>query len=95
MTAATQPVRLLGIPLGDFGFFSALLLALASGFLTFFASCFVAILALLCWNIVGHNHVNYADSYRYVAFPLGLAVLAFGLVFFTGAWLRRRLSGTD
>jgi hypothetical protein len=95
MTAATQPARLLGIPLGDFGFFSALLLALASGFLTFFASCFVAILALLCWNIVGHNHVNYADSYRYVAFPLGLAVLAFGLVFFTGAWLRRRLSGTD
>ena len=94
MTAATQPSRLLGIPLGDFGFFSALLLALASGFLTFFASCFVAILALLCWNIVGHNHVNYADSYRYVAFPLGLAVLAVGLVFFTGAWLRRRLSGT-
>jgi hypothetical protein len=95
MSAATQPARLLGIPLGDFGFFSALLLALASGFLTFFASCFLAILALLCWNIVGHNHVNYADSYRYVAFPLGLAVLAFGLVFFTGAWLRRRLSGTD
>jgi hypothetical protein len=95
MSAATQPARLLGIPLGDFGFFSALLLALASGFLTFFASCFLAILALLCWNIVGHNHVNYADSYLYVAFPLGLAVLAFGLVFFTGAWLRRRLSGTD
>jgi hypothetical protein len=93
MTAATQPARLLGIPLGDFGFFSALLLALASGFLTFFASCFLAILALLCWNIVGHNHVNYADSYRYVAFPLGLAVLAFGLVFFTSVWLRRRLSG--
>ncbi len=94
MTAATQPARLLGIPLGDFGFFSALLLALASGFLTFFASCFVAILALLFWNIIGHNHINYADSYRYVAFPLGLAVLAFGLVFFMSVWARRRFSGT-
>jgi hypothetical protein len=94
MTAATHPDRLLGIPLGDFGLFSALLLALASGFLAFFASCFLSILALLFWNLIGHNHVNYADSYRYVAFPLGLAVLAFGLVFFTGAWLRRRISGT-
>jgi len=95
MSAATHPARLLGIPLGDFGLFSALLLAMASGFLAFFASCFVAILALLCWNLIGHHHVNYADSYLYVAFPLGMAVLAFGLVFFTGAWLRRRFSGTN
>jgi len=92
MTAAAQPARLLGIPLGDFGFFSALLLALAAGFLAFFATCFLAIIGLLFWNILGHNHVNYADSYRDVAFPIGLAVLAFGLVFFTGAWLRRRVS---
>lgn len=94
MTAATEPARLMGIPLGDFGLFSALLLALASGFLAFFASCFLAILALLCWNIIGHNHVNYADSYLYVALPLGLVVLAFGLVFFTAVWLRRRVAGT-
>lgn len=95
MSATTQPTRLLGIPLGDFGFLSALLLAAASGFLTFFASCFFAILALLFWNLLGHHHVNYADSYRFVAFPAGLAVLAFGLVFFTGAWLRRRITGTE
>jgi hypothetical protein len=95
MSATTQPTRLLGIPLGDFGLLSAVLLAAASGFLTFFASCFLAILALLFWNLLGHHHVNYADSYRFVAFPLGLAVLAFGLVFFTGAWLRRRITGTE
>jgi len=93
MTATTQPAKLLGIPLGDFGFFSSLLLSLASGFLAFFASCFIAIIALLCWNIIGHNHVNYADTYRYVAFPLGLIVFVFGLVFFTGTWLRRKLAG--
>ncbi len=94
MTAATQPARLLGIPLGDFGLFSALLLSLASGFLAFFGTCFLAIIGLLCWNLIGHNHVNYADSYLYIAFPIGLVVLAAALVFFTGTWLRRRLSGT-
>ena len=92
-SATTQPAKLLGIPLGDFGLFSALLLSLASGFLAFFAGCFLAIIALLCWNLIGHNHVNYADSYRYVAFPFGVAVLAFGLFFFTGTWLRRKLTG--
>jgi hypothetical protein len=88
-----EPAKLLGIPLGDFGFFSALLLSVASGFLAFFATCFLAIIALLCWNLVGHNHVNYADSYLYVAMPTGAAVLAVAIVFFTGAWIRRRFSG--
>jgi hypothetical protein len=92
MTAATQPAKLLGIPLGDFGFFSSLLLSLASGFLTFFASLFCAIVALLFWNSLGHHHVNYADTYLYVALPLGLIVLVSAFVFFTGTWLSRKLS---
>jgi hypothetical protein len=94
MTVATPPARLLGIPLGDFGLFSALLLALASGFLAFFGTCFLAIVGLLCWNLIGHNHVDYADSYLYIAFPAGLAVLAIGLVFFITVWLRRKFSRT-
>jgi hypothetical protein len=92
MTATAQPAKLLGIPLGDFGLFSALLLSVASGFLAFFATCFLSILALLCWNLIGHNHVNYADSYLYIAFPTGLAVLIIGLIFFIGTWLRRKFS---
>jgi hypothetical protein len=88
----SDPARLLGIPLGDFGFFSALLLSLASGFLAFFATCFLSIIALLCWNLIGHNHVNYADSYLYAALPTGLVVLAVALVFFTGTWLRRKMT---
>ena len=84
MTATTDPAKLLGIPLGDFGFFSSLLLSFASGFL--------AIVTLLCWNLIGHNHVDYADSYLYVAMPTGAAVLAVALVFFIGTWLRRRLA---
>ena len=92
MTATAQPAKLLGIPLGDFGLFSALLLSVASGFLAFFATCFLSILALLCWNLIGHNHVNYADSYLYIAFPTGLAVLIIGLIFFIGTWLRRKFA---
>lgn len=92
-TVQAGPARLLGIPLGDFGLFSSFLLALASGFLTFFGSCFAAIVALLFWNTLGHHAVSYADCYLYVAFPLGVLVTACGLVFFTGVWLRRKLSG--
>jgi hypothetical protein len=92
-SASAQPARLLGIPLGDFGFFSAILLSLAAAFLSFFASLFCSIVALLFWNTLGHHAVNYADTYRDVAFPVGLVMLAFGLVFFTGTWLRRKLRG--
>ena len=91
---AARPARLLGIPLGDFGFFSSLLLSLASGFLAFFATCFSPSSHCSFWNIIGHHHVNYADSYLYVAFPIGLAVLALALVFFYRPGSRRKLSGT-
>lgn len=93
MTASARPATLLGIPLGNFGFFSSLLLAMASGFLTFFASCFLAIIGLLFWNTLSHHQVNYADTYRYIAFPAGAFVTVASLFFFTGTWLRRRLSG--
>jgi hypothetical protein len=93
MNATTQPAKVLGLPLGDFGFFSSVLLSVASGFLAFFGSCFLGIIGLLFWNGVGHHHVNYADSYRDIAFPIGIAVLVVGFFFFTGVWIRRKLSG--
>lgn len=93
MTASEKPARLLGIPLGEFGFFSALLLSLVSGFLAFFSSCFLAIVTLLFWNTFSHHPINYADSYRYIAAPAGLVVLLAGLFVFTGTWLRRKIVG--
>ncbi|HLJ77666.1 MAG TPA: hypothetical protein VKT75_09640 [Acidobacteriaceae bacterium] len=93
MSAPAQPAKLLGIPLGEFGFFSALLLSMASGFLTFFATCFLAIVALLFWNTLSHSPINYADSYRYIAAPAGVAVLGVALLFFIGTWLRRKVAG--
>ena len=93
MTANPQPARLLGIPLGDFGLFSCVLLSVAAGFFAFSGTCFLAIMGLLCWNTLAHQQINYADAYRYIAFPAGLAVMVFGFVFFTAVWLRRRLAG--
>jgi hypothetical protein len=92
MTANSQPARLLGIPLGDFGLFSCVLLSVAAGFFAFFGTCFLAIMGLLFWNTLGRQQINYADAYRYIAFPVGVVVMVFGFVFFTSVWLRRRLA---
>lgn len=93
MSANPQPARLLGIPLGDFGLFSCVLLSVASGFFAFFGSCFLAIMGLLLYNTLAHQQINYADSYRYIAAPIGVVVMAFGFVFFTSVWLRRKFTG--
>lgn len=93
MTASAQPARVLGIPLGEFGLFSCIFLAVASGFMAFFASCALAILSLLAWNTFTHANISYTDAYRWVALPIGLAVMAVGGVFLTGTWLRRKFSG--
>ncbi|GGH01897.1 hypothetical protein [Silvibacterium dinghuense] len=99
MPAASIPApnastRILGIPLGDLGLFSSLLMAVAFGFLVFFATCFIAILALFFWNYAGHHSVNMADSYRYFALPAGVAAMALALVVLLSLWARRRLAGT-
>jgi hypothetical protein len=88
-----RPGRILGIPLGELGLFSSLLMATAFGFLVFFATCFVSILGLLFYNQSGHHAVNMADSYRYVALPAGLVALGLALVVLLGLWLRRKISG--
>jgi hypothetical protein len=88
-----RPGRVLGIPLGELGLFSSLLMATAFGFLVFFVACFVSIVGLLFYNQSGHHAVNMADSYRYVAFPAGLAALGLALVVLLGLWLRRKLGG--
>ena len=78
----------LGFPLEGFGLFQSLLLALAAGFFTFFATTCVAIFALLAWNQIGHHTVNYADTYLYVGLPLGLLVGIVAVAFFGALWVR-------
>jgi hypothetical protein len=81
----------LGFPLEGFGLFTSLLLSFAAAFFTFFATTFIAIFALLGWNLFGHHAVNYADSYLYVGFPAGALVLLVALPVFGTLWARARL----
>lgn len=83
--------KIFGVQFGDFGLFATLLLSFSLGFLAFFATCFFAIFGILIYNSAGH-HMNFADSYRYIALPVGLAVLAVSLIVLLGFWLRRKLS---
>jgi len=80
-----------GFPLEGFGLFTSLLLAFAAAFFTFFASTCIAIFSLLAWNVMGGHTVNYADSYRYVGLPAGLAVLVVALPVFGTLWVRAKL----
>ncbi|MGB8029466.1 MAG: hypothetical protein WCF30_07345 [Terracidiphilus sp.] len=81
----------LGFPLEGFSLFQSLLLALASAFLTFFATTCVSIFALLGWNELGGHSVSYVDTYRYVGLPAGLLVLVVALPFFLVLWVRGKV----
>jgi hypothetical protein len=85
--------KLLGLPVGDFGLFASVLLAVSLGLGAFCGSCFLAILGILVYNTAGRHAVDYADSYRYVALPVGVAMLlASGLVLAV-LWVRRQVRG--
>jgi hypothetical protein len=83
--------RIFGFPLEGFSLFQSLLLAVASAFLTFFATTCIAIFALIGWNMIGGHSVNYADTYRYVGFPAGVLVLVVALPFFLTVWARAKM----
>jgi hypothetical protein len=94
-TPAASPARgfsdgyIIGIPLGDLGPFGSLLIALASGFLTFFATTFCAIFGILLYNFATHSAVDFAYSYRRVGLPCGLAVLAIATAYLGRLWAKR------
>lgn len=88
---SSSPGSLLGLPLGDLGWFATLLLSLASGFTVFFAATFVGIIAILFYNTSGHHSLDFAMSYRRVGFPLGVLVGVFALLYLGGLWIRRQL----
>jgi hypothetical protein len=84
--------KIFGIPVGDFGLFSSLFLALTTAVLTFFLTTFLAIVGIMIYNGMGHN-MNYADSYKLISFPIACVMLAVSFVYFLTLWLRRKLSG--
>lgn len=78
-----------GIPLAGLGWFGSLLIALASGFLAFFATTFLAIFAILFYNAATHSAIDFALSYRRVGLPCGLVVLTIASLFLGRLWVAR------
>jgi len=82
---------LFGVPMGDLGWFTSLLMGVATGFAAFFAATFCGIVGILVWNGSTHGTVDYALSYRAVGLPVGLAVMALALGVLGTMWVRRML----
>lgn len=81
-----------GIPLGDLGLITSLLMAFTVGFLTFFLFTFLGIVGISIYNGMGH-HMDLAESYKYIALPAASVVLLASLTFFGTLWLRRKFAG--
>jgi len=82
---------LFGVPLGNLGWFASLLMAVASGFMAFFAATFCAIVFILIYNSAAPRALDFALSYRRIGLPIGLVVMAVALCTLGTLWLRRIL----
>ncbi len=81
-----------GVPLGEFGLVTSIVMAIAVACMTFFLVTFLAIVGITIYNAMGHN-MNYADSYKFISFPAGCVMMVVSLTFFGSLWLHRKLSG--
>ncbi len=82
---------LFGIPIGELGWFSSVLMGAATGFAAFFAATFCGIVTILILNSADHRGIDYSVSYRWVGLPVGLGVLGTAWSFLGTLWLRRKL----
>jgi hypothetical protein len=80
-----------GVPLGDLGWFTSLLMSFAIGFAAFFAATFFAIFGVLIYNTATHHALDFALTYRRVGLPVGVLVLVLALGYLGTLWVRRHL----
>jgi hypothetical protein len=85
------PGYLFGVPLGDLGWFTSLLMSVALGFLAFFAATFCAIVSILFYNTATHRAIDFALTYKRVGLPVGVLVLVLSLGYLGTLWVRRQL----
>jgi uncharacterized membrane protein len=93
VSETTQDFKLFGVPLGDFGFFQSLMIPVAAGFLTFFATTFLSIIGVSIYKGITHSRVTLDVSYKYIAFPAGVLVLVVSFFFLMALWVRRKQRG--
>ncbi len=87
--------RLFGAPVGDFGVFQTVLLTAAAGFVSFFASTFLAIMTLLVVMSTGRK-VDFSLAYRWVGLPVGIVMMLAAGIFLGSALVGRlRRSGSQ
>ena len=82
---------LFGIPMGDLGWFTSLIMGLAIGFVAFFIATFVAIVGMLIYSTATHHEVNYAWTYARFGLPIGIVSWALALGYLGMNWVRRKL----
>ena len=85
------PGTLFGVPVGDLGWFTSLIMSIASGFVAFFAATFLAIITILLLNSFAHKNLDFTLSYRAIGLPIGLAVLVLAGVYLGTLWAKRQL----
>jgi hypothetical protein len=82
---------LFGVPLGDLGWFTTLLMSFAMGFAGFFAATFFAIVGILFYNTAAHRSVDFSLTYKLAGLPVGVLVLVATLGYLGTLWVRRQL----
>ena len=82
---------LFGVPLGDLGWLSSLLMSFALGFAAFFAATFCAIIGTLFYNTATHHAIDFSLTYKRVGLPVGLLALVLTLGYLGTLWVRRQL----
>jgi hypothetical protein len=80
---------LFGVPMGDLGWFTSVLMGAAVGFAGFFAATFCGIMGILIYNSATHHAVDFADSYKFIGLPVGIAVMVLSLTYFGTLWVKR------
>ncbi|RXH58371.1 hypothetical protein [Granulicella sibirica] len=80
-----------GVPVGDLGWFTSLLMATATGFAAFFAATFVGIISLLVYNTAGSHAIDYSFAYKRFGLPIGVVVLFIAYAYLGTLWARRQL----
>ena len=81
--------RLFGIPLGDLGLFSSLLIGAATAFAAFFAATFLGIVGIMIYNGTTHHSVDYALSYERGGLIAGILTLVVAWGFLGTQWVKR------
>jgi putative Ca2+/H+ antiporter (TMEM165/GDT1 family) len=86
---APGEVFLFGVPIGGLGWFATILMGTAAGFIAFFAGTFLGIIGITIADAIGHGGIDYAISYRWVGFPLGVVVMLLSLALLITLRVRR------